>query len=375
MTEEIQIVIALLYREELKEYDFGPWHSFRGDRYETFPRLLRAHLTEGVHYRIFQAESVSDPELLRICKQEYIHFTRKYYQAANLGKEHSENFERYHSVDNRPLGRPGKIEEAARLVIGQAKKACDLVQKREFEKAICIGGGLHHAKPNWGEGFCLYNDVAFAGTYLLENYGLERILILDTDAHAGNGTAEYFYDDPRVLFIDIHQDPHTIYPGTGFVHQTGEGKGQGYTVNLPMPRRAGDDSYRFVFDEIVLPLAEEFKPQVIIRNGGSDPHFEDPLTNLALTLNGFRMIGEKVRKMGRVCDGKVIDLIGSGYNKEILPYAWLSLIAGLADLHIDLQEPIPLPKHLLKDPSLEATKEMAQDLKRYLRDYWECLAG
>jgi acetoin utilization protein AcuC len=363
-------MIAILYREELKEYDFGAWHSFRGDRYESFPRLLQTHLIEDRDYRFMQAEGGSDQDLLKICKREYIDFTREYYQAANLGHEHDYRFPQYQSVDNRPLGRPGKVEEAARIVIGQTKKACDLVRTGEFDKVFCIGGGLHHAKPSWGEGFCLYNDVAFAGKYLLENYNLERILILDTDAHAGNGTAEYFYKDPRVLFIDIHQDPHTIYPGTGFPFQIGEGPGQGYTVNLAMPTRAGDDSYEMAFDEVILPLTDEFKPQIILRNGGSDPHFEDSLTNLGLTLKGFHMVGEKVRKMAGVCDGKVIDMIGSGYNREILPYAWLSLIAGLGDFNISLPEPKPLPKHLQKDLRYEETKEMVGKLKGFLHDYW-----
>ena len=90
-------MIAILYREELKEYDFGPWHSFRGDRYESFPKLLKAHLKEGVHYQALEADWVSDAELARICKQDYIDFTREYYKAANLGNEHASNFDRFHS--------------------------------------------------------------------------------------------------------------------------------------------------------------------------------------------------------------------------------------------------------------------------------------
>ncbi len=109
--------------------------------------------------------------------------------------------------------------------MGQAKMAGDLVQRGEFKKAISLGGGLHHAQRNYGEGFCVYNDVAFCGLYLMKTYELERILILDTDAHAGNGTSDYFYEDPRVLFIDLHQDPRTLYPGTGFAHEIGSGRG------------------------------------------------------------------------------------------------------------------------------------------------------
>ncbi|TET67582.1 MAG: hypothetical protein E3J40_02970, partial [Dehalococcoidia bacterium] len=312
---EVKMAIGILYREDLKEYDFGPGHPFRGDRYQRFPRFLRDNLAEDDNYRMLKAESAGDQDLRLICRQEYIDFTREYYQAANLGLSYSGQFFRFHSGDNMPIGRPGKLEEAARLVVGQAKMACHLVQDGKFKKAVSIGGGLHHAKPSYGEGFCLYNDVAFCALYLRQEYKLDRILILDTDAHAGNGTCEYFYEDKRVLLIDLHQDPRTLYPGTGFAYQIGSGEGKGFTVNIPLPPYAGYDSYQLVFESIVQPIAEEFKPQIIIRNGGSDPHFNDGLTSLGLPVRGFRMIGERVREMAKICDDKVIDLIASGYNR------------------------------------------------------------
>lgn len=381
------MAIAILYRKELKEYDFGEGHPFRGDRYEIFPKFLRENLParqsfarqnlggpEDDNYRFLKAEWATDEDLTLICQKDYIDFTKNYYKAVNLGLSFNGRFYRYHSGDNLPRGRPGKLEEAARLIIGQAKMAVDLVQTGQFKKVVSIGGGMHHAKPNYGEGFCIYNDVAFAAKYLIEKYGLERILILDTDAHAGNGTMEYFYSDPRVLFIDLHQDPRTLYPGVGFAYEIGSGKGRGFTINVPLPRFAGYDSYELVFNEIVFPVTQEFKPQIIIRNGGSDPHFADELTQLGLTIDGFRMIGEKVRELSEICEGKEIDLIGSGYNKKVLPYAWLALISGLADFKVEIEEPIPIPPELQKDPSLEVTKKVIEELKRNLKKYWRCLA-
>ncbi len=367
------MAFAVLYHENLREYDFGPGHPFRGDRYDVFPKFLQENVPEDNNYRILKAEPATDEDLLLICQKEYIDFTRGYYRAANLGLSYPGQFSRFHSGDNRPIGKPGKLEEAARLIIGQAKTACDLVQEGKFEKVVSIGGGLHHAKPNYGEGFCLYNDVAFCGLYLMQEYKLERILILDTDAHAGNGTSEYFYEEPRVLFIDLHQDPRTLYPGTGFAHQTGAGQGKGFTINIPMPVYAGYDSYKLAFQSIVEPVTQEFKPQIIIRNGGSDPHFADRLTNLGLSVKGFRMIGERVREMARVCGGKAIDLIASGYNEEVLPYGWLALISGLTGIELKIAEPVPIPQRLTTDPSYAETERVIDEVRTKLKDYWACL--
>lgn len=369
----------IVYREELKEYDFGPGHPFRGDRYEIFPRFLKQNLPANGNYQVYKADSATDQDLQLICQREYIDFSQGYYKAANLGLTYPGEFSRFQSPDNRPHGRPGKIEEAARLVIGQAKAACDLIQDGETRKAISIGGGMHHAKSNCGEGFCIYNDVAFCARHLQHKYKLDRILILDTDAHAGNGTAEYFYEDAAVLLIDLHQDPRTLYPGIGFADQIGSGDGEGFTINVPLPVYSGYESYKRVFEEIVQPVAEEFKPQIIIRNGGSDPHISDGLTSLGLQVKGFRMIGEKVREMARLCDDKEIDLIGSGYNREVLPYAWLALVCGVCGIDNPVKQPESIdklesiPSWLGVDRFSTDVQAVIADVKKHLKKYWQCL--
>ncbi|MBN1690003.1 MAG: hypothetical protein JW901_03165 [Dehalococcoidia bacterium] len=367
------MTIAILYSEELREYDYGPGHPFRGDRYDIFPNFLRERLPEGDKYVFIKAPPAALEDLLLICTRDYIDFTHDYYKAAHEGVLDHVKFGLFQSMDNMPFDTPGKLEEAARLIIGQAKMGCDLIQKGAYKKAISIGGGMHHAKPSCGEGFCLYNDVAFSARYLINNYKLNKVLVLDTDAHAGNGTCEYFYDDPKVLFIDLHQDPRTLYPGTGFVGDIGTGKGKGFTVNIPMPPNAGYDSYYRVFGEIVEPLAREFKPQIIIRNGGSDPHPDDGLTDLGLPVRGFQMIGEKVRYMAdELCQGRELDLIASGYNKRVLPYSWMALISGLADWNIDVEEPEPATRKFYKDPAYAQTKLVEAEVKNNLKPYWKC---
>lgn len=373
------MLIDIVYREELREYNFGIGHSFQGDRFEVFPEFLRKNLAPDKYYQLVKANPATIDDLRLICKDEYIDFTQGYYRAANLGLPYPGDFSRFQSQDNKPKEHPGKVEEAARLAVGQAKLACDLIEEGTAKKVVCIGGGFHHAKPNYGEGFCIYNDVAFCARYLKNRYHLERILILDTDAHAGNGTAAYFYEDPTVLLIDLHQDPRTVYPGTGFTEQIGAGQGKGFTINVPLPVYAGFESYKKVFEEIVQPVAEEFKPQIIIRNGGSDPHVADGLTSLGLQNKGLAMIGERVRAMSQLCDDRVIDLICSGYNKEILPYAWMAMICGVAGIDNPVRQPESInqaekiPSWLGVDRFSVDILEVIIDVKKHLKDYWRCL--
>ncbi len=364
--------LAILYRPELREYDFGPGHPFRGDRYTVFYRFLQQNVPENGNYVTLQAEPAGEEDLRLICDQDYIKMTQDFFHAIEVGEEYPSEFFRFQSGDNLPIGTPGKVEVAARLVIGQAKKACELVAGGQYTKVISVGGGLHHAKRRFGEGFCVYNDVAFCGVYLASVLKLDRVLILDTDAHAGNGTTQYFTEDPSVLFIDIHQDPLTIYPGTGFANQVGAGAGRGFTVNVPFPELAGDRSYRLAFESIIEPVVKEYKPQVIVRNGGSDPHFSDGLTSLGLTLEGFRMIGEKVRTMAKICDGKEIDLLASGYNRKILPYAWLTQVSGLAGWDYHFDEPEPPLQPVETDAIYAKTQKIVEQVRNNLKDYWSC---
>jgi len=362
--------IGILYSNKLKNYDFGPGHPFRGDRFDSFMNYFQKGLNKSGRFEVrMNDELASDKDLLLWHEKDYIQAVRNASRGVNVP-----NFRRFISGDNvNPMAGefPRGIEEAARVIVKNAMLACELVQERRFEKVISIGGGLHHAKPRYGEGFCVYNDVVISVKYVIKKYGLERILILDTDAHAGNGTCEAFYSNPKVLFIDIHQK--YIYPGTGYENEIGENKGRGFTVNIPLPPSASDESYKFVFNEIVFPLAEEFSPQLIMRNGGSDPHPSDEITQLGLTLEGFRYIGASVREIAKMCDGKEVDLICSGYKPEVLSRAWSALISGLADVNTELQEPFPLKTG--KNQMLIETKNVVKKVKRNLQPYWKCMSG
>ena len=353
--------LTIVYSDDIKGYDFGPGHPFRSDRYTNFMNLLRSKLDS--HQEI-EPRRASDEELMLVHDKGYIHDLLAASNGAWLPSY------TYMSPDT-PL-QPG-MERAARFIVGASMTATELVRKSEVRHAVGVGGGLHHARSNYAAGFCIYNDVAVCALNLLDNHDLERILILDTDAHAGDGTCHIFYQEPRVLFIDLHQDPRTLYPGTGFAHEIGEGKGKGFTVNVPMPPGASDQAYEYALDHIFAPLAEEFRPQIIVRNGGSDPHFADELTDLGLTLQGFTMIGTKLKEVAeRVCEGRRVDLLGSGYNQTVLPPAWLALVAGSASLELDFREPFLFP--LRKDSGLAETRQVVEEVRRNLKGYWRCFS-
>ena len=379
---------ALIYNSEIKNYSFGKGHPFTSERFENFINFTKQKLPN--FNEVFEQiipEPAQEKDLKLVHSQEYIEAMKKASKGIILP-----NIFQYTTTDNFDPSTgylPKGIHEASKIAVGTSLKAAELVFKGKFKKAISLGGGLHHAKREKGEGFCIYNDVAICAQKLLKK-GLKRILILDTDAHAGNGTAEAFYNENKILFIDIHQDPRTLYPGTGFLHEIGEGKGKGFTVNIPLSPGTSDKSYQYVFKEIIFPIAEEFKPEIIIRNGGSDPYFGDGLTNLGLTLDGFRVIGEKVRILAKqLCQEKEIDLIASGYNQKVLPITWLSLISGLLDLKVrtvphsvrqnldfslrsKLKLKEPQKPIFPKDFKLEETKEIIKELKFYLKNYWGC---
>ena len=355
------MTIGIVYSDEMRNYDFGPGHPFRGNRYANFMRLFEEKVSD---FEVIEPRYASDEELLLVHDKGYVDFLEGASKGIWLPSS------RFLSLDT--PAQPG-IGKAARLIAGASLTAAELVWEGKFTRVVGVGGGMHHATRAYGAGFCIYNDVAICVRNLIQKHNLERILVLDTDAHAGDGTCHIFYQEPKVLFIDLHQDPRTLYPGTGFAHEIGAEDGKGYTVNVPMPAGASDAAYEYALDEVFAPLAEEFEPQIIIRNGGSDPHFADELTNLGLTLDGFRMVGGKVREVAdKVCGGRAVDLVGSGYNQSLLPYGWLSLITGLAGLDVEVQEPFVFS--LKTDYRLEETKKVVEEVKANLKGFWDCFA-
>jgi acetoin utilization deacetylase AcuC-like enzyme len=174
----------------------------------------------------------------------------------------------------------------------------------------------HHAVPDRAMGFCLFNNIAAAARHAVAELGVERVLILDWDVHHGNGTNDIFWDSDEVLFVSIHQLP--LYPGSGRASELGRGRGQGYTVNLPVPPRSGDDTFVSLVRDVALPLARSYRPQLVLVSAGFDAHADDPLADCTVSDAGYVAMAELVRDLGSEIEAPVGCVLEGGYDVDAL---------------------------------------------------------
>jgi len=203
---------------------------------------------------------------------------------------------------------------AAILAVGALTTGVELLQSGEIDNGFAlVRPPGHHAEKKRSMGFCLFNNVAIAARYALKHCGMERVMIVDWDLHHGNGTQDSFYETDKVLYVSTHQFPY--YPGTGDVGETGHGKGEGYTVNIPLPGYQGDSEYACIFNDIILPVGREYNPDLILVSCGFDIYRDDPLGLMQVTAPGFAYLTRcMVDLAGEVCDGKLLVTLEGGYD-------------------------------------------------------------
>ncbi|MHA1577628.1 MAG: histone deacetylase family protein [Candidatus Thorarchaeota archaeon] len=251
--------------------------------------------------------------------------------------------------------------DAAMLAAGGGILAVDRVLNKESKNGflLCRPPG-HHAEQSSALGFCFINNIAVAANHLIQKMGLRRILIVDYDAHHGNGTQNAFYSSDQVLYIGLHQDGRTMFPGTGFPNEIGTGKGEGYNINLAMYPGAGDTSFRLAFDEIIEPVAEAYQPEFVLVSVGFDGHFEDPLTSLGLTTSGLAMMNSKLKEIAlNQSNGHLVVFLEGGYNLEIVGKASQNILEELSGVEVT-----PFSDtHTESDICTEYTNELISTLK------------
>ncbi|MFP3946045.1 MAG: histone deacetylase [Archaeoglobaceae archaeon] len=271
---------------------------------------------------------------------------------------------------------PVGLFDIALLAAGGAIKAAKSILEGEVDNAFAmVRPPGHHAKPYIGAGFCYLNNIAIAVKWLQRN-GIGKVLIIDWDAHHGDGTQEIFYEDDSVLFISLHQVP--LFPGTGYPEEVGKGKGQGYTVNVPLPPGSSDDSYMLVLEEVIEPIAQEFDPDFIAVSVGMDNHFTDPLTDLAITARGYaEMMSRAVELSQELCQGRIFGVLEGGYSvKKGLPHTMLGVVSVMSGMDpSSVTEPEDYMGELAEEKDEGAIKAVSQNIenaKKFHSKYWEC---
>jgi acetoin utilization deacetylase AcuC-like enzyme len=252
--------------------------------------------------------------------------------SAELGRVHDRDY--LNRLEELCLSGGGRIDpdtsaveaslDAALRAAGSGPDAIARLRSGEADAAfLAVRPPGHHARPSQGMGFCLLNNAAVAAADLLDSG--ERVLVVDIDAHHGNGTQEAFYAEDRLLYVSLHQSP--LYPGSGALTETGEGQADGCTINIPFPAGTRGDAYRVALDEVIVPAAEGFAPTWLVVSAGFDAHRADPLTDLGLSAGDFGDLAERLVRLAP--PGRRLFFLEGGYDLEALALSSASLIAAL----------------------------------------------
>jgi len=288
-------------------HDTGPGHPERPDRLKAIrERIEKSELLKKVKWL---EPSPADREILAfVHPRDYIENIAQQCAAAGYGRLMLDS--------DTSVSKDSFV--AAQLAAGAAVEAAAKVSRGELQTAFCaVRPPGHHAERATAMGFCLFNNAAIAAEWLVREKHAEKILIVDWDVHHGNGTQEIFYERGDVFYLSLHQWP--LYPGTGREDETGDGKGRGANLNVPLPPATAEQKYLDAFYKTAENVFTKFHPDFLLLSAGFDAHRDDPLANLQLTEAGFGKMTEFVRELAKsFCEGKMVSLLEGGYNLTAL---------------------------------------------------------
>jgi len=355
---------ALIHSEAWDRFDYGPQHPLRMERLGLTWRLMQAYgLTRLPGAVVHAPAPAGEGDIAAFHAPEYLDVLK----TANSGAQPPGGGSFGLGPGDNPVF-PG-VWEAAQLVAAGSLLAADLVARGEVDRVFHFAGGLHHALRERASGFCYVNDAVLAILKLRER-GL-RVAYVDIDAHHGDGVQHAFYRDPHVLTISTHERGERLFPGTGFVNELGEGDAAGFSVNLPLEAYTDTQVYLPAFEAVVPPLLERFKPDVIVAQLGIDSHRTDPLTHLALDIQGFARAFARIVPMAP----RLIALGGGGYDIRNVARGWTAAWAVLNGVEL----PAALPEAFADDVRRydfgalglwdAPSSPLPQDIQRAVSDY------
>jgi len=305
--------VCVYIGEQLARYSFGNDHPFGPKRHDAFVKeFRRQHLHEKVKLR--EPCECDEEALLWFHTQEYI-------DKVKLLSQTGEGY-----LDGGDTPAFTGMYNIALTVVGTTLNALDVVMRGECTRAFIPIAGLHHARRDRAAGFCIFNDCGVAIEAARNKYGLKKVAYVDIDAHHGDGVFYSFDTDPDLIFADLHEDGHYLYPGTGFENETGQGKAEGTKLNIAMPMGAKDADFLRAWAR-----AEEFirdgKPEIIFLQCGADSLDGDPITHMQYSEKAHAYATQQLMKVAdEFCEGRIIAMGGGGYNLDNLARAWCAVV-------------------------------------------------
>jgi len=316
------------------DHNPGSWHPESPQRLKVIYRYIEEREI-SVLYKEIPPRYASEEEISLIHTSQYIHSI-----ASTEGKEVA--------LDPDTVASPQSYQTACLAVGGGLNLIKTICDKEVNNGFALIRPPGHHAEKNKAMGFCLFNNIAIGAAYIHKKRLGKKILIVDWDVHHGNGTQHAFYNSSDVLYFSIHQYPH--YPLTGRIEEIGEGKGKGFTVNVPLSPGYGDEDYIYLFLHLLYPIALKFKPDFILVSAGFDPYIEDSLGGMRVTVNGFASMAQILRDLAaQVCDLRLAMFLEGGYHLEGMAKSVVAIIKVLSG------EQMTLPELNHYQPSTEIT--------------------
>lgn len=290
----------------------GSTHPMKPIRLRYTYDLLNAYKAfENKNSKLLAGRRATDKEILSHHSKEYFRGV----QALGRGEDSVDPASFNFDYGDNPFYEG--VDDAALLSTGATMAAVDILLSGKATSAFNISGGLHHAMPNHAFGFCVFNDPVIAINAFLERD--LRVAYVDIDCHHGDGVQLAYFGTDRVLTISMHESGSYLFPGTGFTSETGTGVGKGYSINIPLYPYTTDEDYLWAFKETVPHIVNRFKPDVLVTQLGIDSHFLDPITHLALTVQGHAAIVEELKK---IRPELWLALGGGGYDIQSVARAW-----------------------------------------------------
>ncbi|WP_455207851.1 acetoin utilization protein AcuC [Kaarinaea lacus] len=310
--------VAVYIGNELARYGFGHGHPFGPDRLAAFVTEFRRR---GLDKKVSLQSPVmaSDAQILLFHTPEYL----------DEVKARSKTGEGYLDLGDTPAFKG--MYEAAATVVGTTLAAVDRVMSGDAKRAFVPIAGLHHARRHIAAGFCVFNDCGVAIEALRQIHGIKKVAYVDIDAHHGDGVFYEFESDPDLVYVDFHEDGRYLYPGTGAVEETGQGKAKGTKLNIPMPPNANDGLFMKLWDEAEA-FIEKAVPEFILLQCGADSMQGDPITQLGYSSAVHAFTATRLSQLAdRLCAGRLVAMGGGGYNRENLARAWCAVVNALVE--------------------------------------------